>query len=79
MPVEKQVAIIFLGTQGLLDSVDLRFIRKFEEEFLGALELKNGDILKSISTTGALDTDVAKRLKEVAEKYVVTFKEKNKA
>ena len=79
MPVEKQVAIIFLGTQGLLDSVDLRFIRKFEEEFLSMLEVKHSDVLKTIAEKGTLETDAANTLKEIAVKFVNTFKEKNKA
>jgi len=79
MPVEKQVAIVFLGTQGLLDTVDLRFIRKFEEEFLSMLEVKHSDILKTIAEKGTLETDAANALKEVAVKFVNTFKEKNKA
>jgi len=79
MPVEKQVAIIFLGTQGLLDTVDLRFIRKFEEEFLSMLEIKQSDILKKIAESGTLEADAANTLKEIALKFVASFKEKNKA
>ncbi len=79
MPVEKQVAIIFLGTQGLLDSVDLRFIRKFEEEFLSMLEIKHNDMLVKISESGTLEADAAGKLKEIAVKFVTAFKEKNKA
>jgi F-type H+-transporting ATPase subunit alpha len=79
MPVEKQVAIIFLGTQGLLDSVEVRFLRKFEEEFLSTLEIKHSDILKKISETGTLEADAAARLKEIALKFVDAFKQKNKA
>jgi F-type H+-transporting ATPase subunit alpha len=79
MPVEKQVAIIFAGTTGLLDSIDLRFIRKFEEEYLSMLEIKNPEILNGIRESGQLDNDMAKKLKEVAEKFVSTFKEKMKA
>jgi F-type H+-transporting ATPase subunit alpha len=79
MPVEKQVAIIFLGTQGLLDSVDLRFIRKFEEEFLSMLEVKHNDMLKKIAESGTLEADAAGKLKEIAVKFVTAFKEKNKA
>ncbi len=79
MPVEKQVAIIFLGTQGLLDSVDLRFIRKFEEEFLNMLEIKHNDMLSKISESGVLEADAASKLKEIAVKFVAAFKEKNKA
>jgi len=79
MPVEKQVAIIFLGTQGLLDSVEVRFLRKFEEEFLSTLEIKHSDILKKISETGTLEADAAAKLKEIALKFVDAFKQKNKA
>lgn len=79
MPVEKQVAIIFLGTQGLLDTVDLRFIRKFEEEFLSMLEIKHSDMLAKIAESGALEADAAGKLKEIALKFVTAFKEKNKA
>jgi F-type H+/Na+-transporting ATPase subunit alpha len=79
MPVEKQVAIIFLGTQGLLDTVDLRFIRQFEGEFLSLLEIKHNDLLVKIAETGALEADTSAKLKEIALKFVTVFKEKNKA
>ena len=76
MAVEKQVAIIFAGTQGVLDQLDLQYIRRFEEEFLSLLEHKHSDILNSIAETGQMDVDVAKRLKEVAEQFMSTFKQK---
>ncbi len=79
MPVEKQVAIIFVGTQGLLDTVDLKYVRRFEEEFLAMLEQKQPDILTSIAGTGALEADMATKLKDVAVKFVAAFKEKHKA
>ncbi|HWR02279.1 MAG TPA: F0F1 ATP synthase subunit alpha [Chlorobaculum sp.] len=79
MAVEKQVAIIFVGTLGLLDSVDLKLIRRFEEDYLAMLEQKHPDILSTIATTGTLDADLAARLKDVAEKYITAFKERVKA
>jgi F-type H+-transporting ATPase subunit alpha len=79
MPVEKQVAIIFVGTLGMLDSVDLKLIRRFEEDFLAMLEQKHPEILSSIAGTGALDADAAAKLKDVAEKYITAFKERVKA
>ncbi|WP_294348067.1 F0F1 ATP synthase subunit alpha [Prosthecochloris sp.] len=79
MAVEKQVAIIYLGTQGLLDQLEVQYIRKFEEEFLSLLEHKHDDLLKSISETGQMDADVANRLKEVAEQFLGSFKAKVKA
>jgi len=79
MPVEKQVAIIFLGTQGLLDAVAVDHIRKFEEDFLAMLELKHPEILKSIEEKGSLEPDMANGLKEAAAKFIITFNEKAKA
>jgi len=79
MPVEKQVAIIFLGTQGLLDAVAVDHIRKFEEDFLAMLELKHPEILKSIVEKGSLEPDTANGLKEAAAKFITTFNEKAKA
>lgn len=79
MPVEKQVAIIFLGTQGLLDTVAADDIRRFEEEFLEMLEHKNPDILKVIAESGTLEADTAAKLKEVAEKFVGSFNQKVRA
>src|SRR6187200_2819886 len=41
LSVEKQVAIIYCGTKGLLRDVPVSEIRKFEAEFLQALELRH--------------------------------------
>jgi F-type H+-transporting ATPase subunit alpha len=47
-PVEKQVAIIFAGTQGLLDDVPVDAVRPFEEFFYGWLERKQAQLLGEI-------------------------------
>ncbi len=48
LPVEKQVAIIFAGTQGLLDDLPVDAMRDFETHFLGWLERKAPGILTEI-------------------------------
>jgi F-type H+-transporting ATPase subunit alpha len=48
LPVEKQVAIIFAGTQGLLDDLPVDVIRDFETHFYGWLERKSPGILTEI-------------------------------
>jgi F-type H+-transporting ATPase subunit alpha len=45
VPVEKQVAIIYLGTQGLLQQVAVGKVKAFEEQFLVEMENKYPDIL----------------------------------
>src|SRR5687767_6367265 len=44
LPIEKQVAIIFAGTQGLLDDVPVDAVRDFETFFYGWLERKQPEI-----------------------------------
>ncbi len=71
MTVEKQIAIIYCGTRGLLSNVPVEKIREFEEEFLNLLELKHKNILNTLKE-GKLNEEIEKSLtdiaKEVAEK-----------
>src|SRR5262245_19622327 len=48
LPVEKQVVIIFAGTQGLLDDLPVDAVRAFEEFFYGWMERARPEILKEI-------------------------------
>ena len=48
LPVEKQVAIVFAGTQGLLDDLPVDAMRDFETHFLGWLEREAPGILTEI-------------------------------
>jgi F-type H+/Na+-transporting ATPase subunit alpha len=48
LPVEKQVVIIYAGTQGLLDDVPIDSVREFETFFYGWLERKHPQMLGEI-------------------------------
>jgi F-type H+/Na+-transporting ATPase subunit alpha len=48
LAVEKQVVIIFAGTQGLLDDLPVESVREFETFFYGWLERKNPEMLTEI-------------------------------
>lgn len=72
MSVEKQIAIIFCGTRGLLRKVPLNSIRNFETEFLHLLEVQYGNVLKNLRAGKLLDEDtktLEKVAREVAAKY----------
>jgi F-type H+-transporting ATPase subunit alpha len=73
MPVEKQIAIIFCGTRGLLMKVPVDKIQQFEDDFLGQLELKHKDVLETLRK-GQLNDELLNTLeslaKELAGKYV---------
>jgi F-type H+-transporting ATPase subunit alpha len=70
--VEKQVAIIYLGTKNLMRNVPVKEIRKFESEFTSQLEERHPEVLKALKE-GKLDDSITGTLekvaKELAEKY----------
>jgi F-type H+-transporting ATPase subunit alpha len=74
MPVEKQVVSIFLGTNGYLDEIALSDVQRFEREFIETLELRQGDILLSISKTKELVKDVEEKLHAFAKEFLQKFK-----
>ncbi|HVY75695.1 MAG TPA: F0F1 ATP synthase subunit alpha [Puia sp.] len=58
--VEKQVAIIYLGTQGLLRDVPVKRIKAFEEHFLMEMENKLPDVLAEFKKGGLSDESIRK-------------------
>ncbi len=59
MSVEKQVAIIYLGTKGLLKDVPVKKVKEFEEEFLSFLELKHKPALEELRQGKLTDGNIA--------------------
>jgi F-type H+-transporting ATPase subunit alpha len=72
-PVEKQVAIIYLGTQGLLREVPVSKVREFEEHLLLEMEHKYPDILAEFKK-GNLPDDGIKKLTELAKSLTAQYK-----
>ncbi len=58
--VEKQVAIIYLGTQGLLREVPVKRIKAFEEHFLMEMENKLSDVLAEFKKGNLTDESIRK-------------------
>jgi F-type H+-transporting ATPase subunit alpha len=70
--VEKQVAIIYAGTKGLLRNVPVNKVKEFEEEFLTQLEQRHPEVLAALKAGKFSDdlTDVLETVaKELAGKY----------
>jgi F-type H+-transporting ATPase subunit alpha len=72
--VEKQIAILYCGTQGLLSAVPKHLVKEFEIEFLEVLDAKYKDTLESLNRgiISNVETDVLEKVAlEVAAKYSV--------
>ena len=73
MPVEKQVAIIYCGTMGLLKDVPINKVKSFEIDFLDFMELKHRDVLDKLRD-GILNNDITDVLEKVASELVMKYR-----
>ena len=75
LEVAKQIVIIYAGTHGYLDDVDVEKVGDFEEALNDALESHYADILKKIRAEKVLSDELREELKEA----LVAFKENYEA
>jgi F-type H+-transporting ATPase subunit alpha len=71
--VEKQVAIIYLGTKGLLNSVPVNKVREFEAEFVNFLDAKHKNVLEELKK-GNINDEVSGVLEQVAKELTAKYK-----
>jgi F-type H+-transporting ATPase subunit alpha len=73
MSVEKQIAIIYCGTMGLLSGIPVEKVKEFEHDFLEYLDLKHKKTLEALAK-GTLSDEITQTLndaaKEIKEKYI---------
>lgn len=72
MDVSEQVAIIFAGTDGLLDKIPVSEVINFEKLLLEHLHTSHADILKDLEETGDMkDPDALRKIiSEFVEQYM---------
>ena len=73
MSVEKQVAIIYLGTQGLLREVAVKNVKAFEEHFLVEMQNKFPEVLVEFKK-GILNDDSIAKMVEMAKGLTSQYK-----
>jgi F-type H+-transporting ATPase subunit alpha len=73
MAVGKQVAIIYLGTKGLLRQIPVERVRDFEEMFLTTMEQNHQDVL-DVFADGKLTDEAIATVETVAKDLVAQYK-----
>ena len=68
-----QVTIIYAGTNGLLDDVEVKDIQAFEAGFHPYMEGQQSQLLKDIESKKSLDDDIKKRLTDAIKDYKGNF------
>jgi F-type H+-transporting ATPase subunit alpha len=73
MPVEKQTAILYAGTSGLLDGIPADQVRKFEAQFLKYLDSMHADMLQAIKSKKELTPELEEKLKTAVDDFKKIF------
>jgi F-type H+-transporting ATPase subunit alpha len=74
LPVEKQVAIIFAGTTGLLDDLDVGAVRSFEQFLYRSLDASHLALMQKIRERKALDDEIKNQLQTLIKEAKELFK-----
>jgi F-type H+/Na+-transporting ATPase subunit alpha len=69
LPTEKQVVMIFAGTNGYLDDLKVEDIRGFEDGLYKYLDSAQSQLLKDIIEKKTLDDDLKNRIKAALKEY----------
>jgi F-type H+-transporting ATPase subunit alpha len=72
--VERQVAIIYAVTNGHLDDIEVKSIRKWEADFLAYLEAQHPAVVEGLRTKRALDDDLTAKLKAAITAFKPLFR-----
>ncbi|HUG49323.1 MAG TPA: F0F1 ATP synthase subunit alpha [Candidatus Limnocylindria bacterium] len=73
LSVEKQVAILWVVTNGYLDDVPTPRIREFEQQFYHYLETERGELLGTLAERKELSDEIVDGLREATEAFKQTF------
>ena len=74
MPVEEQIAVIYVGNQGYLDEMPVERVRDFEDEFLKMARTQMSDLLREIVETKVFSDESKKRIDEAIKSLLESFK-----
>ena len=73
LPVEEQVAVIYAGTNGYLDTVAVNSVSDYETQLLASLRSQGMGILDAIRTKKALDDEIKKELNTFLERFTTSY------
>jgi len=72
--VERQVVVIYLGTNGYLDTISVHDVKRFEKEILEYIEVKYDNVFMSIKKDKNISEEIIGEIKKAAEEFLAVFK-----
>jgi F-type H+-transporting ATPase subunit alpha len=78
-PVEEQVMVIYVATNGFVDDIPAHDVNRFEQEFLRFIKANYAEIGKTIREKKTIDADTEAALKKAIKEFKDTFAAYNAA
>ena len=73
LPIERQVVIIYAGTQGYVDKLPVDALKAYEEELYRHIDEKHPDLWKEIREKREIKDELKKKLEKVLENFSKNF------
>jgi F-type H+-transporting ATPase subunit alpha len=74
LPVEKQILIVYAGTNGFVDHLPVSAIKKYEQELFAFVESKYPELLQEIVKKRELNDELRQKMNKVLEEFKERFK-----
>jgi F-type H+-transporting ATPase subunit alpha len=79
LPMEKQVIIIFAGTNGYLDPIPVTEVRRYEKELYSFLDLRHPEILREVAEKKDIKGELTDKIKAVLVEFGEVFQTEKSA
>jgi F-type H+-transporting ATPase subunit alpha len=73
LPVEKEVLVIFAGTSGYLDGIDVSEVERFQRDLVAFADTHSAALLNKIATRKAIDDEIREGLKKTLSEFKERF------
>jgi F-type H+/Na+-transporting ATPase subunit alpha len=73
LPLEHQVAIIYAGSRGYMDKVEVEKIDEWERDFLRYMDTARADVLQPVRERGAWNDDIEDGLRQAVQDFNNTW------
>ncbi len=73
LKVEEQIFVLYIGTKGHLDDIEVESILKFEAEFLRFIRDQKADLLKELAEKLDIDDDMDAKMAKAVGEFKETF------
>jgi F-type H+-transporting ATPase subunit alpha len=73
LPVEKQIVIVYAGTKGYVDGLEMSQIAEYEKQLYAFIEAKHPKVFEDLRTKKVLDKDIEAALRKALDEFKTAF------